>query len=750
MRTLWVSGLVLALGWLSVTSGDSDTDMGAGPPPARAGAPAEEKATILDGVVLGKPIAISRESARSAPQTIALNLPPAPVEAGTRVASRSVIVARGQSADDPPPAPPTKVVEPQPDSDIYIEGGSTSEPETPFPSRKKASDEIKTASQPLPTTLSPKASSNAKGTDPGVEESSPDGVPESPRVMASEKPDAEDEEPSEFAAERSTAPFGSARGQAPSESDGAFGVDRPSAKPKEVKQRDKPAARPDRTTGKPTEEHPGAAKGIIARAKEILHPSAKEKEKKSPAAKTPEKKPTSDAMTAEKKDTAAPPAPSKKIDTKIEPVGGVVREEDPPSEDKGEAKPSVEGPALLKDETKEKTATERSEEKPEAEPNPRMVPQPAHDSSAVLGKPTVCCAEESCPYPGRAYGSAEYLVWWTKADHAPPLVTTGPASSNGILGQPGTQVLFGGQLNGDVRQGGRFTVGYWLDDCHECAVEATYFFLGDARQRFGANSNQFPLLARPFFRENTGSEFSEIVTRSDLSNGSVRVDAPTQLWGAELNARTPLCCACTYRIDGIYGFRYLDLKEGLHITEDVITTANQTVFPNSHVVVSDRFDTRNQFYGGQIGLDGEIYRGRFSFGMRAKVALGDNHETLDINGSQVITDAQGNLHVFRGGLLALQSNIGHFTRDRFSVVPELGLTIGCQLTDQLRATIGYNVLYWSNVIRPGEQIDRVIDETLIPNFGARHPSAGQNRPMVLFKQSDFWAQGLTFGMEYKY
>jgi hypothetical protein len=184
--------------------------------------------------------------------------------------------------------------------------------------------------------------------------------------------------------------------------------------------------------------------------------------------------------------------------------------------------------------------------------------------------------------------------------------------------------------------------------------------------------------------------------------------------------------------------------------EDVRTSPTQAVFPNSHVLVSDSFDTHNQFYGGQVGLDGEYYLGRFFLGLRGKVALGDTHETLNINGSQMITDAQGNLHVFRGGLLALQSNIGHFTRDRFAVVPEVGLTVGCQLTDQLRFTVGYNLLYWSEVIRPGEQIDRVIDETLIPNFGARHPPAGQNRPMVLFKQSDYWAQGLTFGLEYKY
>ena len=56
------------------------------------------------------------------------------------------------------------------------------------------------------------------------------------------------------------------------------------------------------------------------------------------------------------------------------------------------------------------------------------------------------------------------------------------------------------------------------------------------------------------------------------------------------------------------------------------------------------------------------------------------------------------------------------------------------------------------MVRPGEQIDRVLDETQIPNFdppGTIAP-AGQNRPAVLFRQSDFWAQGMNLGLEFRY
>src|SRR5205807_1574161 len=188
------------------------------------------------------------------------------------------------------------------------------------------------------------------------------------------------------------------------------------------------------------------------------------------------------------------------------------------------------------------------------------------------------------------------------------------------------------------------------------------------------------------------------------------------------------------RVDALAGVRYLDLKDGIHITEDLIATPTLPLFANDRIIVSDRFDTHNQFFGGQVGLDTEVRRGRFFVDFRGKIALGDNHQTLDIQGSQTITTPAGAVQNFRGGLLALPSNIGHFTRDRFAVVPELGLSVGYQMTEQLRVSVGYNLLWWSNVLRAGEQIDRVLDETQIPNFGAIHPPAGQNRPAVLFKE----------------
>ena len=53
----------------------------------------------------------------------------------------------------------------------------------------------------------------------------------------------------------------------------------------------------------------------------------------------------------------------------------------------------------------------------------------------------------------------------------------------------------------------------------------------------------------------------------------------------------------------------------------------------------------------------------------------------------------------------------------------------------------------SSVVRPGDQIDTSLDENKIPP-GTTLAPPGTPRPLVPFKESDFWAQGLTFGLEF--
>jgi hypothetical protein len=365
----------------------------------------------------------------------------------------------------------------------------------------------------------------------------------------------------------------------------------------------------------------------------------------------------------------------------------------------------------------------------------------------------------------RFYGGIEYLLWWTKGDRTPPLVTTGnpndPAQGALVPGST-TQVLFGGNLDHDVQSGARIRLGYWFDTCKPLAIEGSYFFLGKRSEGFSTpfTSN---LLARPFFNLNNGIEDSEIVAFPGNAAGRVIIDAPSSLHGADANLRCNLWCmdSCwgNVKVDGLAGFRFLDLREGLHITEQGGELTPQRN-PDGSLVqdvafrITDRFDTQNRFYGGQVGLATQWQRGPWSIEGRSTLAMGVVHQVIDITGTALFFNRNGTISQERGGLLALNSNSGHFTRNRFSVVPEIGMTIGYQVTDWMKATIGYNCLVWTNVVRPGEQIDRGLDITQIPRFvrpgDPVPPPAQRPGPLVPFRESTYWAQGLTLGLEFSY
>jgi hypothetical protein len=357
------------------------------------------------------------------------------------------------------------------------------------------------------------------------------------------------------------------------------------------------------------------------------------------------------------------------------------------------------------------------------------------------------------PYRFFVYG--EYLLWWLRQDKVPPLSTTSSNPfDNGILGRPTTLVLFGGDgVDGSARSGVAFGAGYWLDEC--CKQEwigVRGFYLSPRDSDFNANSSQFPTLARPFFNINQGIEFAEITAFPGRFTGTQSISESSKFFGAEVNTGCIVCCGCNYNV-GIYGgFRFIELEESIAFRETLqgLPTA-PAPFTNAFVLEQDYFGTRNQFYGGQIGVSGEYDYRRVSLQGFAQVALGDTHQSILIDGQEVLTPPGGAAQHFNGGLLAQPSNIGHYHRERFSVVPEIGFNVGFLLTTHIRPFIGYDFLYWNNVVRPGTQIDRGIDITQIPNFNVPGVApAGQNRPTAPQNSTDIWAQGLTLGLEFRF
>jgi hypothetical protein len=95
--------------------------------------------------------------------------------------------------------------------------------------------------------------------------------------------------------------------------------------------------------------------------------------------------------------------------------------------------------------------------------------------------------------------------------------------------------------------------------------------------------------------------------------------------------------------------------------------------------------------------------------------------------------------------LAQSTNIGHYSQDNFAYVPQLDLNLGFQMTRHTRLILGYSGMYWSKVARAGEQIDRVVNSTLIPPGG--NPVGDVTHPQFNFQYSGFWAQGINAGVD---
>lgn len=355
----------------------------------------------------------------------------------------------------------------------------------------------------------------------------------------------------------------------------------------------------------------------------------------------------------------------------------------------------------------------------------------------------------------------------------PPLVTSSPVGTDqadaGVLGRNGTSILFGGagnELFDDGRNAWRLQFGFWIDRCHTVGVGADYLEIDRETETFSATSTGDPILARPFFNTLTGREDSELVALNNGADiqltGTVGVTAYSELAGGSFYVRRLVCCdeGCREWLfcgcQGHYcrrsefrvGYRYMELNEGVLITEELQNNGTTNIGQFS---IADEFLTTNQFNGVDLGWSSRLVRGYWSLDTLVRLGIGNTRQTVSIAGQTTTTDRNDPNNPVTttesGGLLALSTNSGEFKQDQFSVLPELNVTLGYQLTDHLKATIGYTGIYWSNVVRPGDHIPTMVNPDFLP---PPITSNGDPRPLFAFDTTDYWAHGLTYGLEYRW
>ncbi len=411
--------------------------------------------------------------------------------------------------------------------------------------------------------------------------------------------------------------------------------------------------------------------------------------------------------------------------------------------------------------------------------------------SLLIGPNPMACGAGDCCRCCRFTLGAEYLYWWSKGMRLPELITTSPWGTDpavaGRTDHPDTTVLYGGDRQDAQGSSGVRVRGSVALDCCGCnKLDFEYFYLGDTDFHYCRETpTDYDILARPYYNPWTGNQDAEFVGYPGQVDGRVEVSGSTSFQGYGVWLRhNLLCCGgggcggggcgggggilagfgrgggslagcgddccpprrawMPCRIDLLGGYRHLDLDENVTIREYLTVTDPAGSIPfGTELDIYDRFDTKNDFDGFDVGLNWDWCCGKFGVNALTKVAFGQVRRRASIYGFTDITEPMMPTQYYDGGLLALPSNMGSYEDTDFTVIPEVGLNLYYQLSCKLRLNFGYSMVFFRDVLRAGDVIDLDVDPRQLP------PPTVFNSTQPNFQDwhDDFWAQGLNAGLE---
>src|SRR3954447_23435229 len=357
--------------------------------------------------------------------------------------------------------------------------------------------------------------------------------------------------------------------------------------------------------------------------------------------------------------------------------------------------------------------------------------------AGILTTPLGALAQTG-PTP-RVYVDVEYLHMWLK--HAPlavPLVSTGPIATthHGLLGPPengaDSTVLYGAPFapakGGNSSQafdgapGTRLTAGYWLDDAKRFSIEGSGFWLASRSAGYSLrsdsqgnpiagipvhNSVTYLIGSMPIFPGEDSLPFAlpddpARARANGIITGGVQINNTISLWGAQINGTGTVYRDSMFDVSAIGGFRHLTLEEGFGLVTDI--NGQTGPYTGESGVAFDSFKTSNRFYGANLGVRGRVTYGPWFAEISTQFAPGLSHQTISVNGGY--TSVNFGPSSGTEGVFAQPANEGRRSADRVAFVTESALKVGYAFNDRITITAGYQHLYYSNVVRPTEQIDR--------------------------------------------
>jgi len=350
------------------------------------------------------------------------------------------------------------------------------------------------------------------------------------------------------------------------------------------------------------------------------------------------------------------------------------------------------------------------------------------------------------------WATSEYLMGWIKdGPNSVPLITRGSLSDDlpSALGQPGTQIMAGGdQVDYGLLQGGRITFGKWVDPCQRYGVEASGFLMGKTgpSSSFSSTPTDSTSLSVPIRLPN-GTETSIFALVNNpgvnLPDETLSVRHSSQIWGAQGNLVFNTLESSAWNVDGLLGFKHLNLNESLDLNANI---SRQVEDGQSIVQGNDHFGTGSELYAAALGLRGTRSGRRMELTTAGSIALGMNANEVAIQGSRLQSNPGVPASLASGFVFSEPTNIGTSKHRVFSVAPECKIGTSYWLTSRLAAEAGYSGLYWNNVVRPGDQIDRVVNTT--QRGGGT--LVGEARPTPLFNRTDLWFHAVSFGLTYRF
>ncbi len=322
----------------------------------------------------------------------------------------------------------------------------------------------------------------------------------------------------------------------------------------------------------------------------------------------------------------------------------------------------------------------------------------------------------------------EAATFFPSSQSIPSLVRTAE------IGVPGSTDLFGGTENLDQSvQGVRGEFGWLFGMAHCNTLQFRFFDAGAQSLTFDSPTVSTTSIVRPYQDGSVSPIVQDSVSIREpgISNGSVLAHAFSEVQGGDVLFKRQWLKNCDSTTDWLVGYQTARLTDSIDVHSTTLPTGSTTLLE-----LRDQFRTVNRFQGAAFGLSRMVYSPRWSLGSMFKLGLGDMQRDVTIAGFQKV----GSAAATNNGLLARSPASGVYSSNTFVFSPEVNVTLGYRLTQNLEATLGYTYLGLPKVARAGEQIDTVADLD----------SANATRPRFTLQESNFSLHSLNYGLQYRY